>query len=260
LKKSDPLAVEISDSTIRRFSQGSAAPTLATVHLLVKLMGAHGIIAPSSPNALYHSYPHALLQIVQGLDAIGLDWYMETFRRLPQLVRRAQRRRTQRRLSLAGNKIIGSFPLRKMYFTKIIDIQPGAKETKQLHRWVRRVVSHRDLFAVSLAYAYFGSYDYNDESRALLSLFDYYHADLERVYAEAIVRYPTFDQRLSAYAGPELRAAEDLLGNQRIDFRTRMRAISPLLQPWAFQFAEHFILGVPLLSWVEEDTIRENLK
>jgi hypothetical protein len=258
-KKIDPLAIEISHSTLTRYLDGTSAPTVDTVRLLVQTLAPMGPLAPSTPSALFHSYPHVVLQIVQGLDAIGLDTYRAIFRRLPQEARRRQRSKLQRALAAIGNTLINNLPRHSSGSFRTADVRKADPHFSALHKWLRRVFKHRDLFAVVVAYDRFGSYFGNDETTAFSSLLDFYSPDLEAIYIEALHRYPTFDHKNEHYFGPEMLAAENLLAEPRIGIRSRIRAVSALLQPWAWEIAGDFLLGIPMIPWVEEDTLRENL-
>jgi hypothetical protein len=100
----------------------------------------------------------------------------------------------------------------------------------------------------------------NEESIAICAALDRFNPQRETLYRHALSAYKRFDQTNDMLCGPELRQAEEILRDYRYERRRRFEFASKLFAAWSGQFAEAFINAVPLLEWVDQDTLRANLE
>lgn len=208
----------------------------------------------STLSALNASHLDVLAKVVIGLDQLGLDdyWNMRSRARLSQLARRRLRERVQERMGLLGNRAITEQAKRST--------GNRPRPTDVMLRWIDRLQHQPDLLAICIAYAYLGTVDWDEESVAICAALDRYNPKLEALYARALDAYEQFDRENDMLCGPELYQAEEILRDYRYDRRRRIAFASNLFAVWSGQFAEAFINAVPLLEWVEQDTLRANLE
>jgi len=224
---------------------------VATVVRIVSLM-AQRKHAPSILSALRSSYPHMLVRIIAGLDILGLDTYWKIRREVPQQQRRDERATLQTGLGSIAFEILHDTtePLRNVKHRISVP---------KLEAWIRTLIAHPDLFAVMLAYACFGTPHGDPEADALWHVLQCYDPSRESLYALALERYVEFNRAGDQYAWQFLYDAERTMGDHTIDRLQRHFMVSQLLGAWATLFADEFITAVPLLRWVDDDTVRENL-
>ena len=244
---------EISYSNLKKIVSGASAPSPDTVLRIVSLLPRTSR-SPSTLAALFNSYPHVLARVIIGLDVLGLEATRERFRDVPQVQRQIERGRLQARIGLRGFRAIQS--VGEQSSRKALR---RAKPVVRLERWITDLVEHFDLFAIAIAYCYFSTPFWDRESAALYSVLNRYDAAREALYAVALRRYADFNKYSDAYAGPTLDRAEQILTDCRIARIDRIAMVSPLFGAWAGLFAESFIASVPLLKWVDDETLRENL-
>lgn len=250
---------ELSHSNLKKLAEGRGAPTVNTVIRIAQLSAQLSGQCSSTLCALSHSYPEIIVSIIIGLDLVGLDEYWRIRTRTAQLPRHRLRSRLQKRLGRKGFEALHSLPdftTRRDNFSRLLG-------DSTVRNWVKRLQPRYDLLAVSVAYSYFGPFFGDTESMEMRAIFNEYDADRERIYVNALERYrsevPPTSRPNGAYDHNFLEQAQRVLIHETSDDFRVSSVVSPLLGAWANGFASDFIIEVPLLSWVDDDTLRENL-
>jgi hypothetical protein len=251
---------ELSHSNLKGFVSGSSAPTFTTVIRIQHLLAQISRDSSSTLCALSHSYPEIITRIILGLDFEGLKEYWRIRSATSQDQHRRLRWRLQRRYGNQGFKALHRLPdyvKRKDRYGRLV-----AEVAARI--WITRLAGQRDLLAIAIAYAYFGPYYGDTESMEMRAVFDEYDASREAAYTSAFERYCAESSGRAApsesYAHDVLAQAERLLMQATADDFRVASVASPLFGVWANAFASDFVATVPLLAWIDDETLRSFLE